>query len=130
MARMTDAQRVLPVLDRLGIAPEDARALRRISMALRRWHELKCGIDGGGVERDEITGKCVWYDARTGRRRPYPDRETGQRRRLLEIMARYPTLGAYVQGDPRGCAVYLLRPGDVPDGCDADAYYSRGVAVY
>ena len=34
------------------------------------------------------------------------------------------------QGDPRGCALYILRPGDVPAGEAADAYYSRGLAVY
>ena len=45
-------------------------------------------------------------------------------------MARYPALSAYVQGDPRGAAVYILRPGDVPAGADPDAYYSRGLAVY
>ena len=32
--------------------------------------------------------------------------------------------------DPRGAALYLLRPGDVPVGQDASAYYSRGVVVY
>lgn len=44
-------------------------------------------------------------------------------------MARYPTLGYYVQGDPRGCALYILRPGDVPEGSTPDCCYSRGIAV-
>ena len=26
-------------------------------------------------------------------------------------------------------ALYILRPGDVPEGCQADAYYSRGIIV-
>ena len=45
-------------------------------------------------------------------------------------MAKYPGLSAYVQTDPRGVALYILRPGDVPEGGDVDAYYSRGIAVY
>jgi hypothetical protein len=45
-------------------------------------------------------------------------------------MERYPDLTAYVQTDPRGAALYVLRPGDVPDGADVSAYYSRGIAVY
>ena len=31
-------------------------------------------------------------------------------------MKRYPTLQAYIQTDPRGCALYILRPGDVHGG--------------
>lgn len=27
-------------------------------------------------------------------------------------------------------SLYVLRPGDVPEGGSVDAYYSRGVAVY
>ena len=121
---------MLHALEAEGVTYQDAQALRRISMTLHRWHELECGIDTGGIERDETTGKTYWYNAMTGRRSPTPDRETGALRRLAAIMARYPALSAYVQGDPRGAAVYILRPGDVPAGADPDAYYSRGLAVY
>jgi hypothetical protein len=31
---------------------------------------------------------------------------------------------------PRGAALYILKPGDVPEGEDVSAWYSRGVAVY
>lgn len=117
-------------LTRAGMTDADAFALRRVAMTLHRWHELECGTDTGGVERDETTGKTYWYNAMTGRRSPTPDRETGALRRLAAIMARYPALSAYVQGDPRGAAVYVLRTGDDPAGADPDAYYSRGLAVY
>ena len=112
------------------IAPLDAWALRRIAMALHRWHELECGTENGAIERDDTTGKAYCRDANTGKRYPTPDRETGALKRLKAIMAKYPTLQAYVQGDPRGASLYILRPGDVPDGCDVDSYYSRGIAVY
>lgn len=59
-----------------------------------------------------------------------PDRENGALKRLAAIMARYPSLGFYVQGDPRGASLYILRPGDVPAGASVDSCYSRGVAVY
>ena len=58
------------------------------------------------------------------------DREAGARKRLAAILKRYPTLTAYVQTDPRGCALYILKPGDVPAGADASSYYSRGLAVF
>ncbi len=58
------------------------------------------------------------------------DRERGAKHRLARIMKRYPTLSVYIQTDPRGCALYILRPGDVPEGQEPSCYYSRGIAVY
>ena len=112
-----------------GISIEDAEALRRISMTLHRWHERECGIDGGCIERDELTQKTYWLNSFSGRRSPIADRETGALKRLAAIMARYPTLRAYVQGDPRGAALYILRPNDAPVGQE-DSMYSRGLVVY
>lgn len=122
----------IPPLLRAGITHEDAIALRRIAMTLHRWHELECGDHAGCIERDEATGKPYWLYANDGKRSKYPmaDREAGAKRRLQAIMATYPTLSAYIQGDPRGASLYILRPGDVPDGKSADSYYSRGLAVY
>lgn len=125
-----DTEEMLRRLESVGISRDDANALRRISMALHRWHELECGVEGGGVERDEETGKVTWYSSHTGRRSSYPDRETPALKRLAALMARYPSLSYYVQGDPRGAALYILRPGDVPGGAKVDSYYSRGIAVY
>lgn len=119
-------------LVRAGISWDDAVALRRIAMTLHRWHELECGTDGGCIERDETTGKAYWLNSHTMRRSPVADREKGALKRLAEVMGRYRDAGltAYVQGDPRGASLYVLRAGDVPAGCDVDAYYSRGLAVY
>ena len=126
-----DTHHMLSSLERAGISADDALALRRVSMTLHRWHELECGTDYGCIERDEDTGAPYWMNARTGRRAyRVADRESGALKRLAAIMARYPALSAYVQTDPRGAALYILRPGDVPEGKDADGYYSRGLAVY
>ena len=134
----------IPPLERAGISPADARALRRIAMTLHRWHELECGdsntygswaIERDGDEPDSkpylvrhhyMHGRGQDYTTRTA----IPDRETGALKRLAVIMARYPQLRAYVQGDPRGASLYILRPGDVPEGENAESYYSRGLAVY
>ena len=59
-----------------------------------------------------------------------PDRERGALKRLAAIMAKYPALTSYVQGDPRGCALYIMRPCDVREGASIDSCYSNGIAVY
>lgn len=114
-------------LARLGISDADAAALVRASATLHTWHEHECN---GVIQRDEDTGKCYWYSPDFGRKIGRAvDRETGTIKRIHAIMARYPGLSAYVQGDPRGCALYIIRPGDVIEGRSADSYYSRGIAV-
>ena len=122
----------------LGFTQDEAEKLRRISMTLYRWHERECGTDGGCIERDEATGKAFWLNAMTGHRYPIQDRETGARKRLAEIMMQRGLrvgggnveLTAYVQTDPRGAALYILRPGDVPEGKEPECYYLRGLCVY
>jgi hypothetical protein len=130
----------------LGFTREEAAQLRRISMTLRRWFELECGDGNGAIERDENTGIPYWYNANSrfvaaGDRRAYTriaDRETGARKRLAAIMearalrvgSAHVTLATYIQTDPRGAALYILRPGDVPEGKEPECYYSRGLCVY
>ena len=119
----------------LGFTTDEAAALRRISLTLRRWHELECGLDNGCVERAE-DGKTYWRNSYTSRLSRFPDRETGARRRLAAIIqsrnerAAEPVLNTYIQTDPRGAALYILRPDDVPAGKDPAAYYSRGICIY
>ena len=142
----------------LGFTQQEAEQLRRISMTLQRWHELECG-DGNqhnswAIERDDETeipyfvqhhyfhGSC--QDRVTKRR--IPDRETGARKRLAAIIkarnARKYVMGtdyyglrrdevsAYIQTDHVGAALYIIRPGDVPEGGGVGAYYNRGICVY
>lgn len=124
-------------------------------MTLHRWYELECGTDAGCIERGRMeknaeTGKREFVSDENGK--PYmvnhdgdrpryylmADRETGARKRLSVIIGnRNATFAAlkgrvesYIQGDPRGAALYILRPGDVPAGCNVNGYYSRGICVY
>ena len=115
---------MIRALEAEGVTYQDAQALRRISMTLRRWHEMECGTDRGAIERDEQTGIPYWYNPDVGTRYRTRDMETGALKRLATIMARYPHLKAYVQGDPRGCALYIL-----PAGISEDNYHN-GIAVY
>src|SRR5207245_706085 len=98
---------------------------------LHRWHELECGNGNGCIVRLDNNNKPYWQSSREfGGQYQIPDREAGALKRLAAIMARYPSLTSYVQGDPRGCALYILKPRDVPEGESIDAYYSRGLAVH
>lgn len=146
-----DAERLtrqLDLLRGLGFTREEAEQLRRISMTLHRWHELECGGGGDGqtdvrIERDGPDGdgvpfKVIGYPTPQGykqHRYRIADRERGALKRLHTVIdarnarAEKP-VSAYIQGDPRGAALYILRPGDVPDGAPVDSYYSRGVCVW
>jgi hypothetical protein len=125
----------IATLKSAGISEEDARALRRISITLHRWHELECGTERGeAIERDEETKvPYLTYDTgqngKRGRTR-IADRETAALKRLAMIMKAYPGFAFHVQGDPRGSALFILRPGDVPAGRDIDTCYSCGIAVH
>ena len=134
------------VLQSLGFTSDEADKLRRISMTLRRWHEMECGTDNGCVERDETTGKAYWLNSTSGKRYPMRDRETGAKNRLASILGQRNgrpaivggrlnagpagKLTAYIQGDPRGAALYIIRPNDIPAGQSLDSCYSRGICVY
>ena len=137
----------------LGFTRAEAETMRRISMTLQRWFEKECG-DGNSygswaIERDDngdgkpfmvhhhyLHGRGKDYTTRT----PIADRENGARKRLDDIIkmrnGRDRAIGglgevsAYVQTDPRGAALYILRAGDVPAGADVHAYYTRGICVY
>lgn len=120
----------------LGITDlKDQDQLRRIEMTLSRWSENECGNENGGaIERDEATGKPYWtYETGSGKRGRYAiaDKETGALNRLRKIMAKYPKLWYYHQGDPRGCALYIGRNKDLTSEQikQIDSYYTRGVAV-
>lgn len=130
----TTAKQRYEVINRLqaaGISYEHANALRRISMTLSRWGEHECN---GDIQRDEATNIPYWHYGR-GTQGPFlttkiADRERGALKRLQAIVAHYPDYMAYHQTDPRGCAVYLVRKSDVPEGMSIDSVYNRGIAVY
>ena len=141
--RTTEKQRheILFRLGKLGFGYDEANRLRRISMTLQRWFEMECGTENEAgtsfsIERDEKTEKPfqrVQYQGPGGwvdNRYPVADREKGARKRLAGILKGFPELVAYVQTDPRGAALYILRAEDVKPGENIDQIYNRGVCVY
>lgn len=137
-----ERDKVIHRLANLGITVQDVQALRRISLTLQRWFERECGdsntYGSWAIERDEQTDApyLVHHHYNHGgkdytTRTPIPDREAGARKRLARILAKYPSLHAYVQTDPRGCALYILTHDQATDGGHAlESIYSRGIAVY
>lgn len=126
-------------LEALGMDYPTIQTLRRISMTLQRWFELECGDSDNyaswAIERDEesdLPYRVVHRHQSPGAviRYRIADREKGARKRLAAIMAQHPGLIAYVQGDPRGCALHILRKEDVRDGEEIDSVYTRGIAVW
>jgi hypothetical protein len=108
---------------------DEADQLLSIERTLHRWAEDECN---GDITREEATDKPFRHYGR-GTSGPMqtvaiPDREKGALARLARVMARHPDLVAYHQGDPRGCALYVLRKADV-EGKDLNAHYSSGWAV-
>lgn len=139
-------------LERLGFTDWEFQQLRRISMTLHRWHERECN---GNIQRegDDGEGKPRWYrlnhsfvdprDPRASYR--IADRERGALKRLGKIIADRNTrnwigfagpihespgfVHAYVQGDPRGAALYIVTKEQLR-GQSIESSYSNGIAVY
>lgn len=125
-------------LSSLGFSYEQANTLRRISMTLQRWFEQECGNSNDhcswSIERDEGTDKPFrvvhpHHGLPSPMRIPIADKEKGARRRLEKLMAQFPDFTYYIQTDPRGCALYILKKSDV-NGHDIEQVYNRGVAVF
>lgn len=116
-------------LNSAGISDIDIFGLLRIEKTLGRWAERECNGELDRDEKDNKTYRVYYSQIGDARRYRVADKETGALKRLRRIMSSYPTLQWYHQTDPRGCALYIIRPGDVPAGADMGSYYSRGIAV-
>jgi hypothetical protein len=103
---------------------DHANTLRRAELTLSRWGEMECGTDQGCIERDETTGKPYWLSARTGRRTPISDRETGALKRVAALCKDI-DLHYFHQTDPRGAGLYV---GVVP--LNGENYNRAGVSCY
>lgn len=138
--------RMIERLKQYGFTFDECESLRRIEMTLQRWSELECGNGNDrisyAIERDPETDKpFMVYHPNIGKsyKMPVADREKGALKRLQKIIdARNGRVldgndvVAYHQGDPRGCALYILKTRDLEDGerdLPIDQYYNRGIAI-
>lgn len=115
-------------LGKLGMSAVEINILLRAERTLGRWATDECN---GDIQRDGDDGEGKpfrVYGRNHEHRYAIADREAGALRRVSEICRRH-GVTFYHQGDPRGCALYIIRKGDVPKGCDVGAYYSNGLAV-
>jgi len=109
-----------------GVTQAEVDALLRRERTLSRWDCAECN---GEIQRDETTDKPYAYNTNTGSLLGrIADREAGAMRRADAICKAH-GLTAYHQGDPRGCSLYVIRPGDVRDGAKPGECYTNGIAV-
>lgn len=118
---------------RHATADRETGALKRIADTLVARNERECGyyvgtssderfpgiISGPFKTPPDLLSKSHLLYVKSG--------NTGWRK--AKPPEKFATLTFYHQTDPRGCALYIIRPGDVPEGEDVSAYYSRGIAV-
>jgi hypothetical protein len=127
--------KLLARLENLGFTAVEARTLRRCSLTLQRWYCAECNgtiqRDGGEADGGEADGKPFYHSFLTGERRGrIPDREKGALARIAAIVGSRRGLRYYIQTDPRGASLYILRRRDIRRGDDISSIYTRGVAVY
>lgn len=109
-----------------GFSSDEVDAMLRCSRVLSTWAEHECN---GAIQRDDDTGLPYWYNTDTGERvGRTSNREAGALRRARSICDRH-GVTLYHQGDPRGCALYIIRPGDVRPGANVSGCYTNGIAV-
>jgi hypothetical protein len=122
-----------------GLTVGEVDTLLRCARTLTRWACRECG-DGSNwaIEREQLPDGGVGrpfmvYHGPDGYVKQYRkyairDMERAAIKRAEAVAAAH-GLTVYRQGDPRGCALYLIRKGDIPEGGDVCGYYHRGIAV-
>jgi hypothetical protein len=113
-----------------GLDEGEVAVLICAERALTRWSCRECG-DGSNwhIERDDDGKPYEVYNGPGGSRSyPIRDRERFEMDKAERIAKKH-GLTVYRQRDPRGCALYLMRPGDVRPGEQVDACYHRGIAL-
>ncbi len=130
--------RFFTLMSENGFSHDETSALLKAERALRKWGELECGTGDGSrsvhVFRDE-SGKpfyrVQYFHAGQWRESIQPKRDTEKAAlaKVDAIMANKPGFRAYHQTDPRGCSLYIIRPGDIEAGENVHALYNRGIAL-
>ena len=118
--------RLVLELSTYGLDKREIDTLLRAEKCLHRWAEGACN---GEIQRDESTNKPYrWFGRTMENRYPIADKESGALARIVKICDAH-GLAYYHQGDPRGCNLYVIRPGDIRDGQKVESCYNQGLAI-
>jgi hypothetical protein len=113
-----------------GVSTRDAEELAKISMRLRKWKQLEVGTDGGHIERQENTNMPFWVRDDGSAWVKVADMEAEAMKKLEGIIGKHKRLTAYIQGDPAGVVLYIIRESDIPKGRNIEEFYNRGIPVF
>ena len=117
-----DQYRKIMDMAALGLTADEIVKLEAIERGLRRWFTMECN---GEVQRDETTMKPHWGGKPNC---PVQDMERINQKRLEKIQAAHRDLWFYIQGDPRGGALYVGKKKDM-DMRNLSSLYNRGICV-
>jgi len=138
LTKKQQTARFFDLMSENGFTYDDTTALLKAERALRKWGELTCGTGDGNrsvhISRDESGRpfyRVQFYAGGQWRERIKPRRDTEKAAlaKVDAIMAKKLGFRAYHQTDPRGCALYVIRPSDIEPGENVRALYSRGIAI-
>ena len=122
----------------LGLSCVDYGRLARLNKLIKYWVEEECN---GTIQWDEDEkGNPISpyrYNQLTGRKEgSIQDRYSKYLKECENILDKYnpnkleATLKLYIQGDPRGCHVWIYKASDDPEGRGICIYNSIGTACY
>ena len=125
--------------ERLGLSSVDYKRLARLNKLIKYWVEEECNGTIQWAEDEDFNPTYPYrYDPDTGRRdlKPIQDRYSKYLKECNDILEKYnpnkleETLKLYLQGDPRGCHVWIYKASDDPKGRVDCIYNSIGTACY
>jgi len=120
--------------ENLGISSTDYKRLARLNKLIKSWIEEECNGTIQWAEDEDFNPTYPYYfNPLTGRRSdPIDDRYSKYLRECESILEKYKSndLKLYLQGDPRGCQVWIYRAADDPTNRISSNYNAIGIACY
>jgi len=123
----------------LGLTCTDYKRLARLNKLIKYWVEHECNGTIQWAEDEDFNPTYPYrYDQDTGERglKPIQDRYSKYLKECESILEKYnpnkleDSLKLYIQGDPRGCHVWIYKASDDPEGRVDCIYNSIGTACY
>lgn len=115
-------------LEEVGFSFEEIMELRRLSRCFRRFFERL----RNDVYYSEDDGKYYRMCANSKIVTRYPDLKRRYLKKLRAVFANHPNLTYYIQQDPRGSSLYVIKKTDLEYRLDEmDQIYSTlGIPIY